>query len=121
MLNVRTEYYFRYSGTQTIPPCYGPFDTDSGSGTNHRRVMKDPIRIHPRQLLEIKRLIRERVAPPDDPVMASKADTAAKVDGNNVSTAQPLQYYHEVHFLVFCNCKNSNCYIRSFTWQNVQY
>ncbi|KAL3937732.1 MAG: hypothetical protein SGARI_002006 [Bacillariaceae sp.] len=35
MLGVRTEYYFRYSGTQTIPPCYGNFVEDTREGTNH--------------------------------------------------------------------------------------
>ena len=106
MLGVRTEYYFRYSGSQTIPPCYGNFNPDSRSGTNHWRVMKDPIRIHPRQLEEIKRLIRERIAPSDDPVMACQPDTAAKIDGDTVSTARPLQYEDVVHFTVFCECKD---------------
>jgi hypothetical protein len=35
MLGVRTEYYFRYSGSQTIPPCYGNFQDDNRSETNH--------------------------------------------------------------------------------------
>jgi hypothetical protein len=35
MLGVRTEYYFRYSGSQTIPPCYGNFVENSREGTNH--------------------------------------------------------------------------------------
>ena len=25
MLDVKTEYYYRYSGTQTVPPCYGRY------------------------------------------------------------------------------------------------
>jgi hypothetical protein len=106
MLGVRTEYYYRYSGSQTIPPCYGEFDPSSRSGTNHWRMMKDPIRIHPRQLEEMKRLIRERIAPPDDPIMACQPDTAAKIEGNDVNTARPLQYEDDVHFTVFCECKD---------------
>jgi carbonic anhydrase len=108
MLGVRTEYYYRYSGSQTIPPCYGEPASDSRRGTNHWRVMKDPIRIHPRQLTEMKRLIRERIAPQNDPVMACKPDTAAKVSdgGESVDTARPLQYEHPIHFKVFCECKD---------------
>jgi hypothetical protein len=68
--------------------------------------MKDPTRIHRRQLEELKRLIRERIAPPDDPIMACQPDTAAKVEGNDVNTARPLQYEHDVHFTVFCECKD---------------
>lgn len=114
MLGVRTEYYFRYSGSQTIPPCYGDFDGSSRKGTNHWRVMKDPIRIHPRQLVELRRLIAERIAPSDDPVMACAPDTAAKVtrdpsDPNKyleVNTARPLQSWDRVHFKTFCECKD---------------
>lgn len=41
MLGVRTEYYYRYSGTQTVPPCYGMFFKDNNrKQTNHHRVMK---------------------------------------------------------------------------------
>lgn len=114
MLGVRTEYYFRYSGTQTIPPCYGDFDGSSRKGTNHWRVMKDPIRIHPRQLVELRRLIAERIAPSDDPVMPCSPDTAAKVqrDPNDpnkildVNTARPLQEWDRVHYKTFCECKD---------------
>jgi len=114
MLGVRTEYYFRYSGTQTIPPCYGDFDGSSRKGTNHWRVMKDPIRIHPRQLLELRRLIAERIAPSGDPVMACAPDTAAKVTRDpddpdkylEVNTARPLQSWDRVHYKTFCECKD---------------
>mmetsp|Transcript_260 Transcript_260/g.575 ORF Transcript_260/g.575 Transcript_260/m.575 type:complete len:592 (-) Transcript_260:193-1968(-) len=114
MLGVRTEYYFRYSGTQTIPPCYGDFDPSSRRGTNHWRVMKDPIRIHPRQLTELRRLIAERIAPSDDPVMACQPDTAAKVTRDpanpdnilDVNTARPLQSWDRVHYKTFCECKD---------------
>ena len=107
MLAVRTEYYFRYTGSQTIPPCYGDIEKNSKRGTNHWRVLKDPIRVHPRQVQEMKRLIRERIAPKDDPVMACQPDTAAKVrsDGT-VDTARPLQATNSAHNDVFCECKD---------------
>ena len=61
------------------PSCYGSFDPDSRSGTNHWRVMKDPYSI---SILDNGKkssgLICERIAPPDDPVMACQADTAAR-------------------------------------------
>lgn len=40
----------------------------------------DPITISTRQLDEMHRLMRERIAPADDPISACRADTAAKVD-----------------------------------------
>eukprot|EP00529_Nitzschia_sp_RCC80_P013396 CAMPEP_0113481950 /NCGR_PEP_ID=MMETSP0014_2-20120614/22670_1 /TAXON_ID=2857 /ORGANISM="Nitzschia sp." /LENGTH=597 /DNA_ID=CAMNT_0000375457 /DNA_START=297 /DNA_END=2090 /DNA_ORIENTATION=- /assembly_acc=CAM_ASM_000159 len=110
MLGVRTEYYFRYSGSQTIPPCYGNFNEDSRVGTNHWRVMKDPIRIHPRQLRELERLVRERIAPTDDPVVSKRCqpDTAAKVDPTTgkVNAARPIQSHKKVHFKTYCECKD---------------
>jgi Eukaryotic-type carbonic anhydrase len=109
MLGVRTEYYYRYSGTQTIPPCYGNwFENNNRKGTNHWRMMKDPIRISRRQLKEMHRLLRERIAPLDDPLASCQPDTAAKVDTTtgDVSTARPLQSNHKVHYSVFCECLN---------------
>lgn len=113
MVGVRTEYYYRYSGSQTIPPCYGSFVDESREGTNHWRVMKDPIRIHPRQLVELKRLVGNRIAPPTDPVNACKPDTAAKVTRDNVTdevlevdTARPLMDWTFTHFATFCECKD---------------
>jgi len=113
MLGVRTEYYFRYSGSQTIPPCYGNFQTESREETNHWRVMKDPIRIHPRQLNEMKRLVAERIAPKGSVVNECQPDTAAKVKRDpitnqvvDIAAARPLQEWHSVHFKTFCECKD---------------
>lgn len=110
MLGVRTEYYFRYSGTQTIPPCYGNWFADNNrKGTNHWRAMKDPLRISKRQLAEMHRLLRERIAPSDDPVAACKPDTAAKIvnkSSGEVDVARPLQSNHKAHYTVFCECEN---------------
>lgn len=107
MLGVRTEYYYRYIGSQTTPPCYGDYDKSTSRGKNHWRVMKDPIRIHPRQLREMQRLIRERIAPKDDPVVACQRDTAAKIGSDGtVDTARPLQSTNPAHYDVFCECKD---------------
>jgi len=107
LLGVRTEYYYRYEGTTTIPPCYGNDTIGYREGSNHWRVMKDPIRIQTRQLLELERLIRDRIAPPDDPIMPCKPDTAAKVsDDGRVDVARPLQYTDYAHYVSFCECKD---------------
>ena len=78
--------------------------------------MKDPIRIHRRQLAELHRLIAERIAPNDDPVESSrcKPDTAAKVKRDpvnpnkfvEVDVARPLQSWERAHFKTFCECKD---------------
>mmetsp|Transcript_3904 Transcript_3904/g.6921 ORF Transcript_3904/g.6921 Transcript_3904/m.6921 type:complete len:439 (-) Transcript_3904:46-1362(-) len=108
MIGVRTEYYYRYQGTSTTPPCYGADQFGTRRGVNHWRVLKDPIRIHPRQLFELERLIRERIAPPDDPVNPCQPDTAADVDSNGkVNTARPLMYHSpRAHAKTFCECKD---------------
>jgi hypothetical protein len=108
MIGARTEYYFRYEGTQTIPPCYGPYTSDSRTNTNHWRVLKDPIRVHPRQIKEMERLIGNRMAEStEDSEFACKPDTAAKVEANNkVSTNRPVQEFNRRHFKTFCECKD---------------
>lgn len=114
MVGCRTEYYFRYSGSQTIPPCYGNFVPGHRNGTNHWRVMKDPIRIHTRQLRELRRLTAERISPIDSPVDACRPDTASKVTRDatdssriiDVNNARPLQTWTTPHFKTFCECKD---------------
>lgn len=110
MLAVRTEYYYRYSGTQTIPPCWGKFLSGGGrQQTNHWRVFKDPIRVSHRQIAEMHRLMRERIAPKDAPVKACKKDTAAATDPTDPSkviTARPVMSTHDAHFEVYCECIN---------------
>jgi hypothetical protein len=107
LIDVRTEYYFRYSGTSTVPPCYGPFVGGSRGTTNHWRVLKDPIRVHPRQIAEMERLLRERIAPTDDSTKACENDTAGKVDSDgHISVARPLMQFHYTHFKTFCECDN---------------
>ncbi len=109
LIDSRTEYYYRYGGTQTVPPCYGRFVLGNNRAqTNNWRVMKDPIRISQRQLNELHRLLRERIAPPDDPLVACQADTAAKVDPVTgfVDVARPLQNNDKAHHMVYCECEN---------------
>jgi len=71
--------------------------------------MKDPIRVSKRQVNELHRLLKERIAPPNDPLKACQPDTAAKIDPENpdrVNVARPLQETHLAHFKVFCECPN---------------
>ena len=107
LIDSKTEYYHRYHGTQTIPPCYGPVLTDSYARTNHWRIMKDPIRIAPRQIVELERLLKERIAPSDAVHNACLPDTAGTTDtdgDNTISVARPLQATHVEHDAVFCWC-----------------
>lgn len=100
MIDCKTEYYFRYQGTQTVPPCWGRLIAGSRAQTNHWRIMKDPIRVHPRQIAEMERLIRDRIDP-----RRCRKDTAAKVERDGtVNVARPLQETAEQHFKVFCEC-----------------
>jgi hypothetical protein len=90
MLGVKTEYFYRYSGTQTTPPCYGRFVSGTRHQTLHWRVMKD------------------RIAPQDAPINACKPDTGAapdpQGDPNKVWVARPLQSFSTPHWAVFCDC-----------------
>jgi len=94
LLKVGTEYYFRYEGTQTVPPCYE---------TAHWRVLKDPIRVAPHQMRELERLMAWRLG--DE----CTVDTAGKPREGNpdaVDVNRPLQSYHKLHRKVFCECKD---------------
>jgi hypothetical protein len=110
MLGVRTEYYYRYSGTQTVPPCYGRFfEGNNRRQTNHWRVLKDPIRVTQRQVDEMHRLLKERIASVDDPLASCEPDTAAKVDENDptkISVARPVMETRSTHYKVFCECED---------------
>jgi Eukaryotic-type carbonic anhydrase len=111
MVGVRTEYFFRYSGTQTMPPCYGKFlEAGDRKQTLHWRVMKDPIRVSRRQINEMHRLIKDRIAPKDSPVKSCKPDTGAAPDPEDpehkIIAARPLQNNNVAHFAVFCDCQS---------------
>lgn len=110
LIDCRTEYYFRYHGTTATPPCYGTVpdvwgELDGHENTNHWRVLKDPIRISMRQKNEMERLLRERIAPPDDRHAPCQPDTAAAVDNEgHVNVARPLQAQDPSHMPRFCGC-----------------
>ena len=91
---VETEYYFRYEGTQVVPPCFE---------TVHWRPMKDPIRVHKRQIAELNRLLAWRLNPD-----TCEIDTAGVIsdDGNTIKANREIQYYHSTHRMVFCECKD---------------
>jgi len=97
MREVKTEYYFRYEGSQMVPPCFE---------TVHYRIMKDPIRIHPDQLAELERLLAWRIAPKGSTIDECKRDTAGKErpGGNAVDLNRPVQSYSNIHRKVFCEC-----------------
>jgi hypothetical protein len=95
LLKVGSEYYFRYEGTQAVPPCYE---------TVHWRVIKDPIRVAPHQMRELERLQAWRL---ND---QCKVDVAGKPregsNGDAVDSNRPIQQYHTLHRKVFCECKD---------------
>lgn len=94
LLKVGSEYYFRYEGTQTTPPCINKA---------HWRIMKDPIRVAQHQIAELERLVAWRI---ND---QCKADTAGKPRPDNpdaVDVARPLQSYNSIHRMVFCECQD---------------
>ena len=74
----------------------------------HWRVMRDPIRVHPRQIQEMERVIRERIASPlEGGNFCCKPDTVAGVlpDGR-ISVAQPIQEFTNAHAMTLCECKD---------------
>jgi hypothetical protein len=105
LLDARTEYYYRYQGTMTIPPCYGLHVGGSRIQTNHWRVMKDPIRVRPHQIDELNRLLKDRTSPFGADSNACQRDTAGKVDSDGkISVARPLQQRSRPHYNTFCQC-----------------
>eukprot|EP00545_Synedropsis_sp_CCMP1620_P000285 CAMPEP_0119029340 /NCGR_PEP_ID=MMETSP1176-20130426/40466_1 /TAXON_ID=265551 /ORGANISM="Synedropsis recta cf, Strain CCMP1620" /LENGTH=928 /DNA_ID=CAMNT_0006985675 /DNA_START=82 /DNA_END=2868 /DNA_ORIENTATION=- len=100
LLKVKTEYYFRYEGTQAVPPCKDQV---------HWRVMKDPIPIARRQLEELERLMGQRIAAEDAPRNKCKPDHAGKLREGTTDKfdfARPVQEFHKLHRKVFCECKD---------------
>jgi len=94
LLKVGTEYYYRYEGSMTVPPCYS---------VNHWRVMKDPIRVAKHQIIELERLLAWRING------KCKPSTAGKPREDNVDAvdvARPLQELQKGHRMVFCECQD---------------
>jgi Eukaryotic-type carbonic anhydrase len=94
LFRVETEYYFRYEGTMMVPPCWEVV---------HWRNLKDPIRVHKRQIDELNRLLAWRNNP-----TTCVGETAGIVtpDGSRILGHRELQYMHEQHRFVFCECKD---------------
>jgi len=94
LIKVGTEYYYRYEGTMLVPPCWEVV---------HWRVMKDPIRVHPRQIKELNRLLAWRRNPD-----SCEGDTAGNLSnsGNTVDLSRTTNHYHSLHRKVFCECKD---------------
>jgi hypothetical protein len=94
LLKVGTEYYYRYEGSMTVPPCYT---------VNHWRIMKDPIRVAKHQITELERLLAWRING------KCEADTAGKERKDNpdaVDVNRPLQELQKGHRMVFCECQD---------------
>jgi len=94
LLKVGTEYYYRYEGSMTVPPCYS---------VNHWRVMKDPIRVAKHQITELERLLAWRINGKCQPSTAGK-----EREGNPdaVDVNRPLQELEKGHRMVFCECQD---------------
>lgn len=94
LFRVETEYYFRYEGTMLVPPCWEVV---------HWRNMKDPIRVHKRQIEEIHRLLAHRLNPD---TCARETAGIVTPDGSHIATSREVQYKHDQHRFVFCECPN---------------
>jgi len=104
LVNVRTEYYFRVRTSQTVPPC------QTGRDGNHYRVMKDPLRLHPRQVAEVERLLAERIAPVGTRNVCNRDTAGVPMPGVKggpaVRVARPTQRYTFHAKMTFCECKD---------------
>jgi hypothetical protein len=94
LLKVGTEYYFRYEGSMTVPPCYT---------VNHWRVMKDPIRVAEHQIKELERLLAWRI---NGNCEASTAGKPREGNPDAVDVNRPLQELERGHRMVFCECQD---------------
>lgn len=97
------QYYFRYQGSVIEPPCIGESGFKRRSFV-HWRVLKDPIKVAPRQLTALDRLIANRIDPDTcEPYTAGKKRTR---NGWRVDVNRPIQTTTDAHRLVFCECRD---------------
>ena len=92
-LKTGTEYYWRYEGTTLVPPCLQ---------TVHWRVLKDPIKVAPSQILDLERLLAQSRSP-----LTCKVDTVGRRRNPDVALVdvnRPLQVLTPGHKAVFCEC-----------------
>lgn len=113
LFKVETEYYFRYEGTMVVPPCHEIV---------HWRVMKDPIRVNPRQIKELNRLLAWRLSSSGSNRCKTESAGVITRGGGTINVARDLQYIHPEHQLVFCECKDfTSIYPNDRAWcQNWQ-
>lgn len=90
------QYYFRYEGSMVEPPC---FDTSV-----HWRVMKDAIRVSPRQIKKLERIIARRL----NPETCERESAGKPREGHPIrrDVARPLQATSSKHALVYCECED---------------
>lgn len=90
---VATEYYFRYEGSQTVPPCF--------TQSVHWRVMKNSILVAPDQIQQLEDLIANRI----DVNTCSRETAGAPRSGTHkVDVNRPIQSITSGHKAVFCEC-----------------
>jgi hypothetical protein len=89
------QYYFRYEGSMVEPPC---FNTEV-----HWRVLKNAIRVSPKQIKKLERLIARRL----NPETCKKESAGKPREGHRKrkDVARPLQATSTKHKLVFCECE----------------
>lgn len=93
----RLQYYFRYKGSAIEPPCFEEV---------HWRVLKDPIKVSPRQIRLLERLISNRVDP--DTCESYTAGVLRNQNSWRVNVNRPIQTTTEEHRLVYCECVDWN-------------
>ncbi len=90
---VATEYYFRYEGSQTVPPCFAQ--------SVHWRVMKNSILVAPEQIQQLEDLIANRV---NSNTCFRETAGASRSGTHKVAVTRPIQSITSGHKAVFCEC-----------------
>jgi hypothetical protein len=90
---VETEYYFRYEGSQVVPPCMEQV---------HWRVMKESIKVPRRQIAWLEKLTARRVDP--DTCQVNTAGRERSDGSGMVDVNRPIQLTTHRHKVVFCEC-----------------
>jgi hypothetical protein len=71
--------------------------------------MKDPIRVAPRQIKELNRLLANRLDSASCTLDTAGVDPDTRlrpVTGDTVDVSREKQYIHTQHRMVFCECKD---------------
>jgi hypothetical protein len=81
--------------------------------------MKDPILVSTRQIDEMHRLLKYRIAPSNDPLRRCQSDTAGKAyvgNSKRINVTRPLQSTNAVHYMVFCECRWVSRFVEDQAW-----